>query len=157
MKKLLLALFVISFSSCIKDYKSSTATYLHNETEHTIEIAPYKDGLVVSGDAKIIQPNERQRVYDDSPYGRSLAPCWGRLIQPYDSVVVTFDASRRTVHLSFRDTTRLASSGYLRFVDSKNITNEDSYKEIITESNKNYLVGYYEYTFTEADYEFAKD
>ncbi|MBL7706492.1 MAG: hypothetical protein JNM21_13185 [Taibaiella sp.] len=154
-KGFLSLILITIFSSCIKDYVSNTETFLINNTNHVIEIYPYTGGFTDPNSKIIIYPNERISVYKDNVWGKSLKPNYGTLLQPYDSVVIAFDTIYRVAHRSFRDSATLCSK-CIAFSSNRNISNEESYIETVTKNHKKYLQGYYEYIFTEDDYNFAR-
>ncbi|MFT4062807.1 MAG: hypothetical protein QM642_10685 [Edaphocola sp.] len=151
----LLSLMLIE--GCIKDYVSSTRTLMANQTPYDILIVPYKNGVLDMGNMRTVSAMETIEVYADNVMGKSLDPCWGTLLQPYDSVLVTFQSmpAKTSVHYSWRDTL-ISSQGKVPFLNERNISDEQHYNKVITKEDKNYLVGYYEYTFTESDYEYAQ-
>lgn len=155
---LFITLGLFYLPGCVKDYRSHTQTYLVNETSYKIEIVPYKDGIALYDIQISLEPRERKIVLDDNPWGKTLSPCWGELLQPYDSTIVIFQDStiKKSIHLSWRDSTITCENCY-SFNSLRNLSNLDNYNKNITKSHSKYLHGYYEYTFTEADYEFAKD
>lgn len=154
--KLASLLGICFLSSCvIKDYVSQTKTYLLNSSGHIIEVMPYNGNAVATVDYKKLSPNERIVVYEEAPWGRTIDPSWGSLLTFYDSVIVVYDGLYRVKHNAFNDTTTCRTC--LSAHDRRNLNNDLSYNKVLEEENKNYLKGYYEYTFTEADYEFAKD
>lgn len=141
--------------SCNKDYQSNTETFLNNNTNHIVEIYPYTGGFTDPNSKIIIYPNQRISVYKDNVWGKSLKPNYGTLLQPYDSVVIAFDTIYRVAHRSFRDSSALCSK-CIAFSSNRNISNEESYIETVTKNHKKFLRGYYEYIFTEDDYNFAR-
>lgn len=161
MKRLILLFFVITYitvlNSCIKDYKSSTATYLINESTVPITIIPYQDGYAIEEEKKIISSGERIQVFKDSPWGKTLRPNWGTIINFYDSVIVIFkDSFQYPVrHLVYNDT--ISCHKCVPYGDPRNLAQEENYKKVIEKEHRNYMRGYYEYTFTEEDYNFAKE
>ena len=87
-----------------------------------------------------------------------MEPCWSTFLQPYDSVVVIFSSTveRKATHLSWRDSSTVCVS-CIPYNNTRNLSNTESYNKTLTKEHKRYLHGYYEYTFTEEDYDFAKE
>lgn len=149
-----LILITIS-SSCIKDYVSNTETFLINNTNHVIEIYPYTGGFTHPSNKVIIYPNQRISVLKENVRGKSLNPIYGTTLQPFDSTVVVFDTIYSVSHRSFRDSSALCSK-CIAFSSNRNISNEDNYTGTVTKNHKKFLKGYYEFSFTEEDYNFAR-
>ncbi|MBL7706490.1 MAG: hypothetical protein JNM21_13175 [Taibaiella sp.] len=154
-KGFLSLILITIFSSCIKDYVSNTETFLINNTNHVIEIYPYTGGFTHPSNKVIIYPNQRISVLKENVRGKSLNPIYGTNLQPFDSTVVTFDTIYRVTHRSFRDSATLCSK-CIAFSNTRNISNEENYIETVTKNHKKFLRGYYEYIFTEDDYNFAR-
>lgn len=149
MKKIFIVGLVL-IVSCIKDYNSSTKSYIDNKTSHNITIAPYYNGYIDSSLFRIILPFENKLVYEKNPRGKTLSPDYATILQPYDSVVVTFDGIYKTTHLKFNS--EIMCTDCIVFNSNRSISNNDNYIKTITEETKHYQIGYFTYTFSEQDY-----
>lgn len=140
---------------CVKDYKSSTQTKLMNTTNHTIKIVPYLNGEIDISMQQELMPNETKVVYEGSPWGKTIEPCWGVFLRLDDSVIVTYYDTYEMKHNKFNDSV-ICDNCYLES-DSRNLTNPNNYTSTIIKEEKKYLDGYYTYSFIEKDYLDAKD
>ncbi len=145
------------FFGCNKDYISSTSTFIKNESSVGVKITLYLNGQTYDDEIKIINPGERIEVFEDHPYGKTLQPSWPTLMLFYDSINVVFDNNPlvKIRHLVFSDT--LNCNKCLPFSNNRNITNEQNYTKTIEKEHRKYLKGYFEFTITEDDYNYAKD
>lgn len=154
MKQLLYLLTLVFFSSCVKDYKSTTATFIKNTTSHKIEIIPYTNGVVNNEYYKLIEAYQDLEVYSGNVYGKTLEPDFGTLLQPNDSIVIKFDDSVKITHLKFNST--IQTGHYILYDSNRSISNPSNYVKTIEKETKHYLRGNFRYTFTEQDYLDAK-
>jgi hypothetical protein len=127
----------ITFSllTACDDRKSSTTTYLINNTDYLIEILPFNYGVMDSTAYKTLAPKEKNRVFSASPWGKTLSPNWGLMNQWYDSIIVIFNANpiKQTIHLSWRDST-ISCENCLNYYNNKNLSNPINY-EITIQKN----------------------
>lgn len=151
---LIITVHLFILVGCVKDYKSSTQTKLINTTNHTIKITPYLNGVIDIGMQQELMPNETKIVYEANPWGKTIEPCWGVFLRPDDSVIVIYDNTYKMKHNRFNDTTT-CDNCYIES-NNRNLTNPNNYTPTIIKEEKEYLDGYYTYTFTEQDYLDAK-
>ncbi len=157
---LLKNIYIVAGLMCLiscSDRKSSSRTILYNQTNNEIEIASFKDGVVDQANFVIIPPYGKVIVNQISPWGKTLQPSWGLINEYYDSMIVTFKSipSKKAVHLSWRDST--ICNFCIEYGNNRNISNGSNYKEIVEKKRRKYIMGYFEYTFTQEDYNFAKE
>ena len=154
-KILLCAYAVIGVMGCIKEYVSTMESFLINNTAHQIEVVPYYGGIANMSARVQLSPGQRLSVAREGVRGRSLAATYAMGLQSFDSVVVIYDNLYRVTHRSFRDST--ACTKCITFSSNRNISSESSYLKTITKEHRKYLRGYFEYSFTEDDYNFARN
>jgi hypothetical protein len=147
----ILSLFLIS---CSKEKTGNTKTIFKNSTDHRIKIIPYIGNLVDNANIKTLLQQSETVVYEANVRGKTIDPSFGLLLQPYDSVVVSYDDTVKIPHIKFN----LVYTGTHRilFSSSRSISNEANYTKTITDETKNSLTGYYLYEFKEQDYLDAK-
>ncbi|MEJ7625504.1 MAG: hypothetical protein WKF35_01470 [Ferruginibacter sp.] len=154
MKKLPFLIVVIFFFGCTKEKVGHTKLYIKNTTTHTIKLLPFNGGALENNSIKIINPNSEIEVYDANVRGKTVEPCFGTLLQPYDSVLVTYDDLVKIPHIKFN----LPYSGNHKvlFTSSRSISNQNNWVKAITNETKYSLEGNFMYTFVEQDYLDAK-
>lgn len=154
---LIIIFFVISGCTSIKDETTTLKSYITNSTlSAKITILFYKTGFVSSKDTLKILPGETIQFGDGWEFGDIKVPMFEseHLGGPEDSVVVIFNDSFSVTH--YANTPTDLSSKYYLFESLRNINNPLSY-EFETVRIKKERINYHYYTFTESDYEFAKD
>ncbi len=126
MKKYILVLPFLLVFSCKKEEIGHTKSYLINSTSHNIKILPYLGASLDNSASKTIPPNSTIEVYAADVRGKTLDPSFGTLLQPYDSVVVSYDDVVKISHIKFN----LAYSGTHRvlFSSNRSISNQNNYK-----------------------------
>ncbi|MEO7266306.1 MAG: hypothetical protein ABIW38_15425 [Ferruginibacter sp.] len=150
MKKYILVFSFIPLLSCTKEEIGHTKSYLINSTNHNIKILPYIGASLDNSASKTIPPNSTIEVYAADVRGKTIDPSFGTVLQPYDSVVVSYDDVVKIPHIKFN----LAYSGMHRvlFSSNRSISNQNNYLKTITSETKNSIEGNFKYTFTEQDY-----
>lgn len=153
-KTFLYAFFSILLTQCTKEEVGLTKTFIINTTNHRIRILPFNGSNLDNIRIKLIEPLATVEVYSASVKGKTIDPCYGTLLQPFDSVVVTYDDTIRIPYIKFN----LVYSGTHRILFSSNrsISNAANYIKAITRETKTSLEGNFTYTFTEQDYLDAK-
>lgn len=137
--------------SCTKETVGHTKTFIKNTTSHTIKLIPYNGASLDNANIKIVSPNSTLEVYNANVRGKTIDPCFGTLLlQPYDSVLVTYDDTVKIPHIKFN----LPYSGThkILFQSNRSISNHNNYLKEITDENKYSLTGQFIYTFVEQDY-----
>jgi hypothetical protein len=149
MRYLLYFTFLI-LAGCSKEQFGHTKTFYVNSTNHSIKLLPYNGGLLLAGDVKTIPPLSTTEAYSASVRGKTIDPCFGTLLQPYDSVLVTYDDAVKIPHIKFN----LSYTGTHRvlFTSNRSISNPGNYIREITNETKFSIEGRFTYTFTEQDY-----
>jgi len=142
--------FLFLLVACTKEKSGHTSTFIKNTTTHTIKLLPYKGASIDMSYAKTIPATSIIEVYSANVWGKTIDPCFGTLLQPYDSVVVKFDDTVMIPHIKFN----LVYNGthYIPFQSNRSISNANSYLKEIIEEAKRSITGKFTYTFTEQDY-----
>lgn len=156
--KLLMVFLLISIlASCIKDKVTQFEAYLINNTTLIVEILPYKSGFVKAIDTIRIYPGDTIQIgdgyeYDDIKYPHFFSEALA--IEKNDSIEVIFNDTYSVLH--YVDTSEISvANKYYLFEDERNIINRNNYKFIMIRDGETTNLHFY--TFTESDYEFAKD
>ena len=150
-----LSTVALIFSSCIRDYSSTTSSVIKNETAHTIQINPYLNGVIDNSMSYFINPNSEITPINLSMVrGKSLGSALGRLLQPFDSVVVVFDGFKSSKHNRFTDSSNC--NNCILQSNQRSIANENNWVKTVTREDKHTLTGYYTFTFIEQDFIDAK-
>jgi len=142
-------------SSCIENNESfSSQSFITNTTSHIIKLLPYKGTIKDSMHVKTIQPYSNTEVDNSSGRGKSLGFCYAITLQPYDSVLVTFDDTIKIPHIKWN----LVYSGHgILYSSNRSISNINNWVKTITKETRHYIEGYYTFTFVEQDYIDAKN
>jgi hypothetical protein len=147
----LISLSLFMHSSCIKEEVGHTNSIIKNDTNFTVKLLPYKNGTIDYTTAKTILPNSEIKVFDASVRGKNLEPSFGILLQPYDSIVVTYNDTVKIAHIRFN--LLVLHTRKIDFSNSRNISNSSlSWIEDITNETKYSVTGTFTYTFTYNDY-----
>jgi hypothetical protein len=150
--KYLFTLFCLVFCSCIKDYSSTTSSTIINKTNYLIKTEPFLNDIVESSKVISISPNSQKKVIENAMIrGKATGDCFGRLLQPYDSVIVSFNGIKKSVHLKF-NSNNTDSNTYILFGNNRSFTNNLNWKKSTWNETKNTLQTVFEFEFTEQDY-----
>jgi hypothetical protein len=137
-------LVAVLFTCCCKASIYSE-TIIANESNHTIEIIPYQNGIANNEMYQFIESMKEKRVYESRSgayyvYEFSLV----------DSIMVVFDTNVKAVHYSPRITNGKNSKS-LKFDNPRNFFNQENYSCKIDQS-KCSSKSNCNYRFTEQDY-----
>ena len=89
-------------SSCIKELSYSTSNFICNETNHSIKIIYYKNGLIENN--LTIDPlsiNSRKLVYRSNGFGKGNASNYLNSTIDMDSAIVIFDNTIEAIHYGY--------------------------------------------------------
>ncbi|MEO6612756.1 MAG: hypothetical protein ABIT05_11745 [Chitinophagaceae bacterium] len=153
MKYSLLFLLVVSIG-CVKEKVGHTSSFIKNSTSHKIILLPYNGTTLDNSTIKVINPNSTVEVYNDNVRGKTIEPGFGTLLQPYDSVVVSYDDTIKIPHIKFN--ILYNGSHKVLFTSNRSISNQNNWVKTITNETKYSLEGNFMYTFVEQDYLDAK-
>lgn len=150
MKQILFFGFVLFLIGCEKEEVGHTKSYIKNTTSHTIKLLPYNGASLDNSNIKIVAPNSTLEVYAANVRGKTIEPSFGTLLQPYDSVLVTYDDTIKIPHIKFN----LTYNGphKVLFNSNRSISNSNNWTKSITNETKYSLEGNFLYTFVEQDY-----
>lgn len=150
MKNLIFFSFLLFIMSCKKEEVGQTKSFIKNSTSHSIKLLPYNSGILDNTNIKTITPNSIIEVYSANVRGKTIEPCYGTLLQPYDSVVVIYDNLYKIPHIKFNSTFNGLKK--VVFSSSRSISNASNWKKTITNETKYSIEGNFEFTFIEQDY-----
>jgi hypothetical protein len=88
-------------TNCTKEKIGHTKTLIKNSTAYTIKLLPYNGATLDVNNVKIIPAAATVEVYSANVRGKTIDPCFGTLLQPYDSVLVTYNDSVKIPHIKF--------------------------------------------------------
>lgn len=154
MKNIFIFSFILLLNGCIKENVGHTTSFINNTTAHTIKLLPYYGATLDNANIKIINPNSTLQVYASNVRGKTIEPCFGTLLAPYDSVLVTFDDIVKIPHIKFNLT--YTGNHKVLFNTNRSISNANNWARLITNETKNSLEGNFTYVFSEQDYLDAK-
>lgn len=147
--------FLVFLISCTKEKTGHTKTVYKNSTGHKIKITPFIGSTIDISNVKVLSPQSETTVYEINVKGKTIDPSFGLLLQPYDSVVISYDDTIKIPHIKFN--LSYTGSHRILFSSSRSISNEANYKKEITNETKYSLTGYFLYEFLEQDYLDAKN
>lgn len=150
----LLLLLLIVFMGCIKEKVGHTKSFIKNSTSYKIILLPYNGAAIDNSNIKVINPNSSVEVYNANVRGKTIEPSFGTLLQPYDSVVVSYDDTIKIPHIKFNLV--YIGSHKVLFNSNRSISNQSNWTKAITNETKYSLQGEYTYTFVQQDYLDAK-
>ena len=150
MKKIFLFSFLFAIMSCKKEEVGQTISYIKNSTSHTIKLLPYNTSVLDNSNVKVISANSTLEVYSANVRGKTIDPCFGTLLQPYDSVLVVYDDTYKIPHIKFNLT--YVGSKKVLFNSNRSISNASNWTKTITNETKYSIEGNFNYTFIEQDY-----
>ena len=154
MKKLISFCLLGIFISCKKEEVGHTSSFIKNTTSHKIMLLPFNGAILDNASIKVINPNTTLEVYNKSVRGKTIEPSFGTLLQPYDSVVVSYDDTIKIPHIKFN--TVYSGNHKVLFTTSRSISNQNNWTKLITKETRYSLEGNFTYTFIEQDYLDAK-
>lgn len=160
MKKLVkftaILMFFIQLTGCIREEATTIFAYLINQSKQDITVLCYKNGVVLPDDTIRISHGDTfifgsDFIRGDKKVSGFSSEYFGSLD---DHIEVVFNDEYIVYHyLNIVGDTTVPHYLYL---DDRNIMNSNNYEfEMIR--TKRESVNYHYYTFTEADYEFAKE
>ena len=154
MKRLRLIILFFCAISCTKEKLGHTETFIENKTSHLIRLLPYYGAILDLNYSKTIPPLSKIQAYTANVRGKTIDPCFGTLLQPYDSVLVTYDDTVKISHIKFNSSYN--GTHVVNFRNNRSISNASSYTKEITNETNYSLEGKFTYIFTEQDYLNAK-
>lgn len=141
----LLVLTNLLYASCKCGGTFKTVSVLTNSSIHAISISPYRYGVIQSNSI-ILEANSSKEI--DLASGRSKGTIWSSPFLLYDSLLVTFDNTKKVIHYGREGVNKNAI-----FLSSpRNLFNEKSYRKETVIEDKCYLETAFIYTFVEQDY-----
>ena len=104
MKNILL-IAIILLASCRKESSYSTTNYICNESNHSIKINYYKDGVIQNNLAiNAIVNSSCHIVYQSNGFGKGAASNYLNSTIDMDSSIILFDDNEYAVHYSYNKT-----------------------------------------------------
>lgn len=153
---------IILFISCSRDYVTFTSMLLENKSSHVLSAPVYKKGVKESNFSLFDNNVDKKLNKDTSVIVQISVPGKNRKVLPVplkdlDSIVVFFDNSRKSVHLSeelSKNIQEFNHKKYISYQDRKNLLNEENYNKNVRIDNKHFD---YQYIFTSEHYNTAVD
>jgi hypothetical protein len=152
--KYLVPVCLFCLLSCNKEENTISETFFTNSTQYTVKVNAYVGGVVYNDESFELEASEKRKVAYVNMRGISKGASYGRINQPIDSFVVTFDNVFSIVH--YKPTLVGINPKRYLYESRRNIYNDTSYtltvkKQTDTEKNVEF-----DYVFTEQDYLDAK-
>lgn len=146
----------LTVGSCIKEPTTIDTSTLNNATGHTIELQPYRAGILQGDKVITLQPRQNKEIAYGWASGINEAGTGfsSDYLIDMDSLVVTYDHHFRTTHYLAAPAATAAS--YHLYASTRNLFNIKSYSATVEDKSKYSRWISYAYRFTEEDYGFAK-
>lgn len=157
MKYTLSVLLYIAVSGCIVEDDTHYKAFLKNESDHELIYLFYKNGFLSKDDTILLTAYQSILIGEGVRRGINNR---GGFSSKYfsesgeDSGIVMYDGLYSVVHYVFTPT--IPALKYIPLTSKRNIFNRDAYNYEFEDINKHTRNQTYIFTFTEADYEFAK-
>ncbi len=152
-KKVLLALVSI-LTACKKESSYSTNNYICNNSNHSVKITYYKDGIIINNlRVDSISVSSCYLVHKSSGFGKGNASNYLNSTINLDSALVLFDNNTLAVHYGFN--TIGSNTKAIAFGNPRNIFGGSStggWESRIVSETKRHIETELKYTFTEQDY-----
>lgn len=155
-KLVMIFAFPLMFLSCIKEDKTLSHAFIYNGSNVGIQITLFSSGVPMLNYQLDIEPNDSLVVSTDSYIGKGKMQGAGfnnKYFELADSLIVIFDDSFKVTH--YRDTPLVFANKYYLPSNPLCIMNIGNWEYSFDET-KHSITNYFTYTFTEADYEYAK-
>lgn len=157
--KYILIVLIICFSSCVTDGNTVTTVTLNNRTPYTIKLFPYKGHNLDTNKVKIINPQSSLKIESLSELGKSKKPIYFfDYFRNIDSIQVIWNDSFLVTHMI--SDTFYSNNKFIQFSilgQNRNLGSGSNYLENKVKESKHSITWDVVYTFSEADYNFAKD
>src|SRR5690606_25669046 len=127
-----------------------------NSTKYEIKLLPYQYGIIDSSKIKNIQTESCNEIEYLTQRGKAKIPIYFfDYFRNVDSIIVIWNNQYEVVHMI--NDSFISGNKYIAFLDEKNLGNGKAYQKIKLKETKHTIVWDVVYTFTEEDYNFAKD
>ena len=158
MRSLIVTLFIlITLTGCIKEESTYQIWYFRNDSGVDISLLFFNRSLHDSYSVLKIEPNKKFQFDAETYRGKFNAPLLSSsFFYEIDSIAVIFNGSDSVLHAKDKSL-HLGWSNVIDMSDNRFIGNLDKYTVEIESQSKNRIVYEMTYTFTEADYEFARE
>ena len=141
--------------SCAEPYTTYNAT-LNNSTSVSIKILPYKSGLLVTEKADSIIKDGTLNI--GAGIDRGMVNHGGfnsDLLSNMDSIIIIYDDNYQAIH--YNNNPEIKSIKSILSENNRNIFNYLNYDYSFSDKSRYIRNALYNFTFTEADYEYAKE
>ncbi len=99
---LIVHILVIALAACKKESSYSTNNFICNNSNHSINITYYKDGIIISNlTIDSIADASCHLVYNSNGFGKGNASNYLNSTINLDSAIVLFDNNTQAVHYGF--------------------------------------------------------
>ncbi|MFT4061435.1 MAG: hypothetical protein QM642_03650 [Edaphocola sp.] len=151
---LLLATMAVA-TGCVKESYTITEAWLYNATADTITIFAYIGGEVSGSDTIKIAPDDSFQFANSTLQQDLTAPYFKSpfIGDSADYLLVVFDSTAQMAHY---DVVVDSSIKYYPVTSTRNLRNFGSYEFGMQDFEEKIHINYHRYTFTEQDYEDAK-
>ena len=150
----LITILLILFSGCSEPYSTYSATLINN-TGTDMKILPYRNGIVKVSDTLYLSKDAELAISGGWHPGAVKVPFFISDIFVEDSLEIIFNEHYRSVH--YRIDPETISEKAIIFSSLRNITNIANYDFKSKGSKRRGYNNEHFFTFTESDYEFAKE
>lgn len=159
MKKKVLLMLVSILTACKKETSYSTNNFICNNSNHSVNITYYKDGMIIRNRTiDSIADASCNLIYKSNGFGKGNASNYLNSTINLDSALVSFDNNTLAVHYGFN--TIGSNTKAIVFGNPRNIFGGSStggWESRIVSETKHHIETELKYTFIEQDYLNAKE
>jgi len=156
MRKYLIVILALLLCSCEKEDTTYSNVLVENLTQHHINIIPYTNGMIDSNRIFSLSYAQEKSIESHTDMGISSGPIYfGDYFYGVDSIIVIWDNTYPVTHMisdSF-----ISNNKYIPAFHNRNIGYLGKYEIRKVKESKHNIIWTATYSFTEADYEYAKE
>ncbi len=152
----ILLLVALAASGCAVEPTTNYLAVLKNNSGSTIRLIPYLNNEPIIENVIILGNNSQTEIANGSDRGKvNHAGFDSKYLSGMDSIIAIYNDSLTVVH--YRTNPVMPSAKSILNENSRNIFNYLNYDYTFSDKSNSLRIANYIFTFTEADYEFAKD
>ncbi len=150
------SLLILLLGGCKKEKITTYSVYIKNSTAVSIKIYPSINGYTDYGNIIELAIGENKEIASGEDKGIvSHGGFDSKYFSGADYLLVVFGDKDSVQHLIYLNDSLI--NKYIKYDNARNLLNMTSYSYKFNDKNKSKRNALYEYTFTEEDYNFAKE
>lgn len=151
----LLLSITLLLTGCLEE-DTLTEVYLQNNSSHEVLLRPYQSGAIDNARIVSLQPGNKFRIENTYQRGKTKVPIYFfDYFRGIDSIQVIWDNTYSVTHMISDSFTSVVK--YIAFGNVRNLGNGIAYPSEIRHESKRSITWELNYSFTEQDYEYAKN